>query len=175
MKSKPHVGKAQHQTLDQCSCRAIEVRVDDRFADGRIITRTTDLHPPGLLSASWFTEGTSTNCHLRNTTQAFVDRAMREEAQREQRDRRLSTLAYPTLPAGRVSLASVYHKAIVDAHQTWLEALSTRGLLGFVSGAESHAKIIRVLLHGQSSRAERCGGGAQQWRGGGFRLSDDYG
>jgi len=56
---------------------------------------------------------------------AFVDRAMREEARRGQRDRRLSTLAYPmaAFRPGQRALASVAYKAIVDAtHQTWLEA-----------------------------------------------------
>ena len=105
--------------------------------------------------------------------QAFVDRAMREEARRGQRDRRLSTLAYPmaAFRPGQRALASVAYKAIVDAtHQTWLEAPTglgkTLGILYPALRAMPVSDISRVFyftakVQGQNAAEEAL----QQLRG----------
>ena len=98
------------------------------FAEGReyINAQLTFIHPDSLSASPICFEWHIDELAQFATTQlrAFVDRAMREEARRRQRDRgcRHSRTQWLLVRAQR-ALASVAYKAIVDAtHQTWVEA-----------------------------------------------------
>ena len=92
--------------------------MDDRPCRGceHINAQLTFIHPDSLLASpvrfEWHIDELAQ--FAIEQLQAFVDRAMREEARRGQRDRRLSTLAYPmaAFRPGQRALASVALKRL---------------------------------------------------------------